>query len=259
MLCSAFAPRTVHRVPCPRALRYADDKLSGASQMHMAWSQHRSPPLASSVMLPVPELVHLPPRTRAPTPLQESVNAASMLAVPVALAPFAYATSAASCAAWVVVAASAMQAACSAAYHASCALQPEGVRIGTFWHRMDQTGNHVACAASACAVVGNNRVYCACAVCFNAAFAARLWRPQSDASTGPKVYAPLAAASLLYMLPLAWRCGSLCWLGTAATIWLTVATCFLASPLLHGWTHAISHLLCVPLGMLVVRVAAGLC
>lgn len=180
-----------------------------------------------------------------------------MLLVPVAMAAYVIEMRIVAPPAIAVLVIACAHALVSATYHFRCALKLDKERIGNAWHRLDQTMNHVVCLVISVVLSHSAhwRTYPAGCAVFNLFFAARLWRPAPNSSTGLKVHVPLAIASLLYLIPICWIEGWL-WFAIALCNWLLIGIAFIASPVLGGLTHAASHLLFVPLAIIVEGAAS---
>lgn len=196
---------------------------------------------------------------KPPTPAQEIANAVSMFAPTFAMLFVMFDRG--WWARWpavVVVAATIAHAPVSATYHLRCAWKLDKERLGNFFHRSDQTMNHVVCGACAVALeASGSRAYALSAAAFNVMSALLLWRPTPTASTGPFVHLRLLIGSVLYLLPIGWHDG---WerFGIAFAYFLLAIALFALSPgPLRGYGHTISHLVMAPLGLIVLQAAAS--
>ena len=215
---------------------------------------------ASTNMIDVEPVARNSPRhagTIAPTPIQEVGNAISMTLAPISMAIYMVVYSKYFPESFAILAISVIHAGCSATYHIRCALKLDKERIGNFFHQLDQTMNHAVCAVCAVCLAHQHLAYALPVGLFNLFFAMLLWRPSADASSGIKVYVPLALASLLYLVPLIWIQG---WPTFVVGLvnWLVIGACFIISPRLYGFTHMISHLLFIPLSIIVIEAASSL-
>ena len=68
------------------------------------------------------------------------------------------------------------------------------------------------------------------------------------------MHAPLAIGSVLYMVPLVWLKGW-SYFGITLALWALIGLCFILSPVMHGYSHMISHVLFSPLGCMLLRAA----
>ena len=196
------------------------------------------------------------PNAPVPSPAQEVGNAVSMLLVPIALAAYMCAQGIYERHAISVLAIACAHAPVSATYHFRCALRVDKERLGNFWHRSDQTMNHMVCLVLAVCLSYPIAygTYAACCAVFNLVFIARLWRPVPGASSGLKVQMPLGIASLLYLIPISWITG---WtqFGIALANWLAIGVSFVLWPVIGGYSHMLSHLLFIPLAIQIAEVA----
>jgi len=141
---------------------------------------------------------------------------------------------------------------CSVVYHVRCAFKCDRHHLDNVSRRLDQSAIHGVCVIWAFCLSGSF-VYGGLVFLISAWCIIQLWQP-GPASWGVMVRARLTTATVLYLLPMAFRKGQL---ANFAYAMVLISVAFLrfafSKRWLHGYGHALFHLILAPFGLILIR------